>query len=209
MSWDDRYRYRDCPHCGVRMVAMNHHGTIDTEGAESGRRGWSWVSCPRCGGVVTIEHSPAHDPTSTLIAVIPNKDSDVDVQHIPEDVSGYYRDAIRAMDASLPDAAAVQLRRTLEAASAHFGQHQEPLVRRVQGLIHDGLITKPFGEVLHEVRRLGNLGAHATDERVDEAEAGRALRFTTQVLRNLFEIPIELQQIRQAQNSDDENGSGE
>src|SRR5919199_6929459 len=105
------------------------------------------------------------------------------------------------MDASLPDAAAVQLRRTLEAPSAHFGQPQEPLVRRVQGLIHNGLITNPFGEVLHEVRRLGNLGAHATDERVDEAEASRALRFTTQVLRNLFEIPIELRQIRQAENS--------
>jgi hypothetical protein len=68
------------------------------------------------------------------------------------------------MDASLPDAAAVQLRRTLEAAAAHFGQTNGPLVRRVQGLITEGLITKTFGEVLNEVRRLGNLGAHATDE---------------------------------------------
>lgn len=42
------------------------------------------------------------------------------------------------------------------------------------------------------IRRLGNLGAHATDERVDEASARRALRFTTQVLKNLFEIPGEL-----------------
>jgi hypothetical protein len=33
---------------------------------------------------------------------------------------------------------------------------------------------------------------HATDEKVDEQTARRALRFTTQVLRNLFEIPAEL-----------------
>jgi len=210
MPWDDQYRYRDCPHCGVRLVAMHHHATIDTESSQ-GRRGWSLISCPRCAGAVLLEHTPSNAQLIGLGNVYPDVDQDVDVAHLPEDVSAYYRDAIRAMDAALPDAAAVQLRRTLEAASAHFGHNNGPLIRRVQGLITEGLITKTFGEVLNEVRRLGNLGAHATDEIVDEAEATRALRFTTQVLRNLFEIPAELEQIRESQraaNSDDSAEDG-
>jgi hypothetical protein len=43
--------------------------------------------------------------------------------------------------------------------------------------------------VLDHVRKLGNVGAHASDEIVDEA----SLRFTTQVLRDLFEVPAELE----------------
>jgi DNA-directed RNA polymerase subunit RPC12/RpoP len=199
MPWDDQYRYRDCTHCGVRLVAMEHHTTIDTESSLLPRRGWSLISCPRCAGAVLLEHSPSNISNIYVSNVFPSEDRDVDVSHLPEDVSSYYRDAIRAMDASLPDAAAVQLRRTLEAAAAHFGHDNGPLIRRVRDLITEGLITKTFGEVLNEVRRLGNLGAHATDERVDEAEATRALRFTTQVLRNLFEIPTELEQIRESQ----------
>jgi hypothetical protein len=188
---------------------MYHHATIDTEKGRGLKRGWSLISCPRCGGAVLLEHTPSDSQLLGLGNVYPDVDQDVDVAHLPEDVSAYYRDANRAMDASLPDAAAVQLRRTLEAAAAHFGHNNGPLIRRVQGLITEGLITKTFGEVLNEVRRLGNLGAHATDERVDEAEATRALRFTTQVLRNLFEIPAELEQIRESQRPENSDDSAE
>jgi hypothetical protein len=86
----------------------------------------------------------------------------------------------------------VQLRKTLEAAAAHFGYKEGPLMGRIEKLIEGGQITKGFGAVLHHVRQLGNVGAHASDERIDEPAVERAFRFTTQVLRNLFEIPAEL-----------------
>lgn len=162
-------------------------------------RAWTALTCPRCAGLVGIEHSRYAVAIPSIISVIPEGGRSTDVGHLPEDVAAYYLDAIRALDAGLPDAAAVELRRTLEAAAAHFGQNQGPLVQRVQGLISDGLVTKLFGDVLQEVRRIGNLGAHATDERVNEEEAGQALRFTTQVLRNLFEIPAELELLRKDQ----------
>ena len=98
--------------------------------------------------------------------------------------------------AGVPDAAAVQLRRTLEAAAAHKGITDGPLYKRVQKLIEDGYVTKDFSGLLDHVRKIGNLGAHATDEHIDEAEIKRVMRFTTQVLRNLFEVPGELAQLR-------------
>ena len=67
----------------------------------------------------------------------------------------------------------------LEAATAHFGHNENQLVKRVEGLITDGLITAGFGDVLHLVRRVGNLGAHAADERVDDATARAVLGLST------------------------------
>jgi DNA-binding Lrp family transcriptional regulator len=96
------------------------------------------------------------------------------------------------MQAGVPDAAAVQLRRTIEAAAAHFGISERSLVKSIEKLIADGHITKTFGEAMHHVRAVGNVGAHASDEQVDNVTAERALTFTTQLLRNLFEVPAEL-----------------
>jgi hypothetical protein len=123
----------------------------------------------------------------------------VRVEHLPPDVEDYYRDAIRVLEAGVPDAAAVQLRRTLAAAAAHHGIDSGALVARIKELIKAGLITKDFGDLLDHIRKVGNVGAHAGDERVDEETARRALRFTTQVLRNLFEIPAELAALDEGQ----------
>src|SRR6266487_2291542 len=65
----------------------------------------------------------------------------------------------------------------------------------IQKLIDEGAVTRDFGDVLHYVRKLGNLGAHYTDEKLSHADVERALRFTVQLLRNLFEVPGELAQL--------------
>lgn len=149
-----------------------------------------------------IEHTGPQEADG-IFQTVPPSDREVDVRHLPENVEHYYREAIRALDAGSPESAAVQLRRTLEAAAAHFGMSQSNLLNRVRGLIAEGLVTKQFGQVLHHVRKLGNLGAHATDERIGEHEARQALRFTTQVLRNLFEIPTELRAVQEGNSGPD------
>ncbi|WP_381793756.1 DUF4145 domain-containing protein [Streptomyces niveus] len=125
--------------------------------------------------------------------VVPKaQDGAVSIDHLPEDVERYYSDAIRVLGVGVPDAAAVQLRRTLEAAVAHFSIKEKVLMRSIEKLISDGHVTQSFRPVLDHIRAIGNLGAHASDERVDQQAAQRALRFTTQLLRNLFEVPGEL-----------------
>ncbi|SFT12656.1 protein of unknown function [Streptomyces sp. ok210] len=104
-------------------------------------------------------------------------------------------DAIRVLSIGVPDAAVVQLRRTLEAAAAHFQIREKVLMRSIEKLISEGYVTKSFEPALHHIRAVGNVGAHASDERVNQETAERALRFTTQLLRNLFEVPGELQLI--------------
>jgi len=181
---------------------MVRHTTDMASQAAGGRpedsrsRYWSVLSCPRCAGLQILETNSTGKTPPRMIHVIPSSTEDVDVEHLPDDVRSYYRHAIRVLDAGVPDAAAVQLRRALEAAAAHHAIRTGSLINRIRGLIKAGLVTTQFGQVLDHVRIIGNIGAHASDERLDEERVRRALRFTTQVLRNLFEIPAQLEVIQ-------------
>lgn len=214
--------YRDCPWCGFRNVAMNLQWIGGVATAHNRPRYWALVSCPRCGGCVLLNvflalgedqlHATAQIES---VEVFPRgEELNSQISHLPPEIEQYYRDALRVLDAGVPDAAAVQLRRTLEGAAAQSGVSERTLVRSIEKLVEEGLITKSFGEAVHHVRKIGNLGAHYSDERLDEAEVRRALRFTEQMLRNLFEVPGELRQIEEgsapppASDPPDGNGDG-
>jgi len=206
----DELRYRDCPHCGVKSIAMTEMLAVAmVPRSDGGSRSWAAFACPRCAGLTVSELQVFGMIASTSTVNIaggttvlemgsmpPADHVQFAVEHLPDDVKGFFADAQRVMDAGVPDAAAVQLRRTLEAAAAHRGVKKSALVASIEQLITDGHITKDFGDVLHHVRKIGNVGAHASDERVSDAELARAMRFTTQVLRNLFEVPGELEILR-------------
>jgi hypothetical protein len=197
--------FRDCPWCGLRDAQFNVHTPMIQVTPQRGHvREWSVMSCPRCAGIVVIE-TGVRDGKAIVVTELPAAgQSRLVVNHLPADIERYYTTAIRVLDAGVPDAAAVQLRRALEAAAAARGITGGNLVTRIRKLIEDGHITVEFGAVVDHIRKLGNLGAHAGDEEVDEASAERALLFTTQVLRNLFEIPAELSAIAATPSAGDE-----
>ncbi|MFC9619817.1 DUF4145 domain-containing protein [Streptomyces sp. NPDC056930] len=170
---------------------MKHNIALTTRDGDF--KHWAVLGCPSCGGAILIEHSSPNVTETLAYEIVPKgPDGAVSIDHLPEDVERYYSDAIRVLGVGVPDAAAVQLRRTLEAAAAHFSIKEKVLMRSIEKLISDGHVTQSFGPVLHHIRAIGNVGAHASDERVDHEAAQRALRFTTQLLRNLFEVPGEL-----------------
>lgn len=190
MSFNEALIFRDCPWCGLKHAQMK----VLNQNAQSisptnGPRDYTLLACPQCGSPIVVE---TYTNGSGVKQAVPNQTVGHGVEHLPEDVEGYYSDAIKVLRAGVPDAAAVQLRRTLEAAAAHHGSSDGTLVKRIEKLIADGHVTKSFGAVLHHIRKVGNQGAHATDERLDEPTVDRALRFTTALLRDLFEVPAEL-----------------
>jgi hypothetical protein len=162
--------------------------------------------CPRCAGATLIETNGPGSAQKNIHRVYPeDRHAALEVEHLPPKVANHYRKARRALDAGLPDSVAVELRRTLEAAADDVGVKAEhaPLASAIEKMMEEGLVAKPFGEVLNHVRVVGNAGAHASDTEVTDEEARRALRFTTQVLRNLFEIPGELRAITEETNDRD------
>jgi hypothetical protein len=124
------------------------------------------------------------------------------VRHLPPGIEDTYRDAIRVLHAGVPSAAAVLLRRTLEGAAAHYDIRERNLVSSIEKMIEQGLVTPSFAKVLHHVRLVGNQGAHYTDVQLSEEQVQQALRFTTALLRNVFEVPGELAELEQDKDSD-------
>ncbi|UZN03302.1 DUF4145 domain-containing protein [Cellulomonas sp. S1-8] len=203
MAYKPNLAMRSCGHCGLRRAQFQTVGTdVKILRSNGSIRWFSILACPDCAGLTVVE---TYDETMTgVMQSWPERpEARASVDHLPADVARYYADAQRVLDVGVPDAAAVQLRRTLEAAAAHHDQDQRVLVQRIQALIDAGLVTRPFGEALDLIRKVGNQGAHASDEHVDQASAERALRFTTQLLRNLFEVPEELRLARAEANAGD------
>ena len=142
-------------------------------------------------GIVVVESYD--DPAQGIreIGQIPRYEG-TGIQHLPENVERFFSQAQTALRARLADSAAVELRRTLEAACAARGHKKKTLVASIKSLVDEGLITTEFTPALAHVRKIGNAGAHATDEELLVDEVRLTMRFTEQVLRNLFEIPGEL-----------------
>lgn len=146
----------------------------------------------------------------TVIRAVPrSEDTSLAVDHLPLDVSEFYENALRVLQANVPDAAAVQLRKTLEAAAAHKGIKERQLVSSIKKLVEQGYVTLDFKDVMTHIRQIGNAGAHYTDVRLTKSEVERSLRFTTQVLRNLFEVPGELEALRRDAEAEAETGPTE
>jgi hypothetical protein len=192
MPWSDAYLSRDCGWCGTKKIAMVclWGGPISVAGGPS--REWHVLSCPHCGAITLIETRTGVRVPS-LVRVMPEHPEAVgEVKHVPEQINKHYVNAARALASGLSGAAAVELRRTLEGAAAAFDVKQGNLAQSIRELIDKGLITKGFAKAPQHVRLIGNQGAHFNDDDVTVEQAQRALDFTTQVLRNLFEVPGEL-----------------
>jgi hypothetical protein len=205
----DEVKYRDCGYCRTVQVAMKVQWSSRViEDAAKVRHYWAALSCPRCGNLTLVELAMMNDADTSktyisersevgVIRVTPNgEEPAVAVAHLPADVRAFYDDALRVLQAGVPDAAAVQLRKTLEAAAAHKKIKERNLVDSIKKLVDEGYVTLDFKDVMTHIRKIGNSGAHYTDVRLTAPEVERSLRFTTQVLRNLFEVPGELEELR-------------
>lgn len=133
-----------------------------------------------------------------MYRLVPNTVNSTDVKHLPTDVAEYYNNALTVLNAGVPSSAAVELRRTLEAAAKHNDITVTPLVKAIEKMVEEGLVAKSFSSVLGHIRKIGNQGAYAADENLSENEVRVALNFTTQILRNLFEVPKELELLNEA-----------
>jgi hypothetical protein len=136
---DQSWAFRDCSWCGLRDAHLVVRTTFQTQPAGRESRNWTALGCPRCGKPTLIEDSMAG---TNLLSVVPEAPSAADVAGLPPDIERHYLNAKRVLDAGVPDAAAVQLGRTLEAAAAHFGVDNGVLDKRIETLIEQGLVTK-------------------------------------------------------------------
>lgn len=83
MGWSQAMSFRDCPWCGLREAQMNNLAANKQANAILGARHWSFVACPRCGGVVALEHGPGNQSEKEAKLAVPSEKQKSDVGHLP------------------------------------------------------------------------------------------------------------------------------
>lgn len=184
----------------------------------------SLAVCTRCWGGIAIELVPAqkgemsreglstasielfHGATGTpeakkLKAVIvrpPSENAEIP-PHLPQSVAKAFRQGetnFRLPDAE--EAAALMYRRSLELAVKEvFPDEKGTLIQRIDKLASKGFLPDAMKDWAHEIRVIGNDGAHELDG-VERADLVAAQGFTDAFLRYLISLPQEVK-LRRAQ----------
>ena len=116
---------------------------------------------------------------------------------IPETISSAFVEAAVALVAGCPRASAAMARRTLEAIATAFGAADGALFARIEGLASRGVLPQTLADWAHEVRLVGNTGAHfdpIEDVAVDDAR--EMLGFLRELMHYLYVLPAELKRRR-------------
>jgi hypothetical protein len=123
---------------------------------------------------------------------------------IPEGLRESYAEAMRALSARAPRAAAVTLRRTIEGIVKESGSEaaqqavKTNLAAGLQMMADEGVLDRSLAQWAREIRFGGNAGGHydlVADVNHDEAED--LARLTRQVLHYIYELPARLRRARE------------
>jgi Domain of unknown function (DUF4145) len=121
---------------------------------------------------------------------------------IPESILSAFNEAIRALSAECPRAAAVMGRRTLEALAADKGESDGPLSTRLRRLADRGLLHPSLVDWANEVRLVGNSGAHFDPlSDVSLEDARQLVELVRELAKFLYVMPFELNERRQSPSS--------
>jgi len=194
----------DCPYCAIHVLS----GLTQLGGArDTTQESWAVTVCTngqcRLPCVVKVTLVPqrqfggfAGDEISRLaVQLLPAARPIYRGPGVPLDVVKDLTEALGCQAAGFYVAAAVVGRRALQAAvrerlaALGITPDNDNLFTEINAL-PDGVLPPQWKETAHEVRHLGNDGAHA--EPVSPEEAEGVLTFTKGVLEQLYVLPFQL-----------------
>jgi len=185
--------HAECPYCGVFVqfvgmgsISLQTHASLQALG----------LQCPSCqeGNVVIMRGDawrryPARQPR--------------DIPGVPENVMQAFREAVLALEAGAPRAAACMIRRTVASAASDLevpdeeGGRRLPLQSRIDRL-KDRLLPATYAAA-RGARLLGDAGAHEEAEErlgpIDADTVRRTIAIVRQFLGNLYELPKQVEEL--------------
>lgn len=114
-------------------------------------------------------------------------------QAVPVSIASAFQEAVQALSANCPRAAAVMARRTLEAITIDKGETTGTLAQRLNNLASKGLLHATLADWSKEVRLIGNVGAHFDPINDVSATDSRQLNdFIRELVKFLYVLPFDL-----------------
>jgi hypothetical protein len=115
---------------------------------------------------------------------------------LPDTVRQSYDEAVKCENAKAHLAAVVIVRRALEAVTKEYEPSARTLHAGMKALLERGIISKELSDWGNQLRVIGNLGAHATSEKIDAQDAAEAIDFLQAILEILYDLRPRFEKMR-------------
>lgn len=126
-----------------------------------------------------------------LYPTVRNNDS------VPEKIRTRLEAAVRVKKIE-PGLYAVGIRRMLETIAHEEGATVKDLFEKLDQLVENGRIPAPLAESAHELRKLGNLGAHDDEIDVEPSDVPAIEALTDAILEYLYRAPAALDAVKKS-----------
>jgi hypothetical protein len=118
---------------------------------------------------------------------------------IPGVIADALSEAVTALSANCPRAAAVMARRTLEAIAVEQGETTGVLAQRLANMAAKNILQPTLADWAKEVRLVGNVGAHFDPINiVSNDDASQLIEFVRELAKFIYVLPFELNARRSA-----------
>lgn len=193
-----------CPSCRQRTSIDPQGGSILVDGYQhrmykcNGELG----SGRPCNQIFVVKY----DSTGTRMAIYPKDLPEGVDNRINTQVASNLEESLKCLADSCFRAAVVMARRSIQLICIDKGAPnatpaEKRLIKQIDWLFSQGLITSDLKDVAHEVRSIGNDGAHPADAddsvEVTEADAAEIIDLAKQFAHTLYVLPSILAERKQ------------
>jgi len=137
-----------------------------------------------------IDGEPEYEQDIVYIKTLPEVDNIVYIEHVPANINNSFYEAQKCFQTGCYMASAVMIRKTLEELCEDKKIKGKNLEQKINNLISANLIPEELGNDLHELRELGNDGAHIelkNFDKISNKEVKAAIEAVKSVLIMLYE----------------------
>lgn len=181
-----------CPHCERPALAGVVGEAPDFSGEDGPPYLLELVRCGKCSKpFVTVEEDYGDGWDGEPGVLWPEQQRPLSL-HVPEDLRRTHAEGRRCFSAKAYTATAVMVRRTLEAVCIDQGMtgdpsgRPKPLFKMLEEMRDQGKIDGRLFEWAHELRSLGNQGAHYSSASVTREDAADGLALAEALLDYLY-----------------------
>lgn len=192
----------DCPSCSARVFAELIGECEPPVGDDIDLHyKVQLLKCPSCERPIVAEASLGHvgeDPEMEWVylrRVWPEPEEELNYD-LPGDVRLALQEARRCHAAGVSSACAVMVRRVLEAVCQAAGAQGRTLNDQLTHLRTSGAIDARLHEWADELRRQGNLGAHASGTEFSQSQARDLLEFAEAICDYVFVLTKKFEAFR-------------
>ncbi len=196
----DKSKLMLCPHCGNRTVlegrAEYRDVTVDWDSDANKLyiTHWRILQCLSCRKIVlqqtshseTDNYLPADFEEKILYPVVRPT-----LTNLPVTIERAYRAALKVQNIE-PNACAVLVGRTLEAACNHENANGKVLADKLNYLAESGRIPPTLAQMARQLKQLRNLGAHDAEDEITEEDVPIILDFLEAILEYLYVAPAKI-----------------